>query len=148
MNVNCGSSSAAILEKVPTGTNLAPTCRGSDSTPLILIGSAWFDTPSRISVVSPIMHQISDCGVHRFRTYPCIPWPKALPGARHSVLSADPVSHSADSNPCMGTAFWKLLFGLAVFIASPVVLRVLRFFWRCATSPLRQPPGPVSVRSS
>jgi len=35
--------------------------------------------------------------------------------------------------------------GLAVFFISLVVLRILRFFWRCATSPLHQLPGPVST---
>jgi hypothetical protein len=41
--------------------------------------------------------------------------------------------------------FWTALFGLAAFFTSLVVLRVLRFFWRCATSPLQELPGPVST---
>ena len=40
--------------------------------------------------------------------------------------------------------FWTSVFGLTAFFVSLVVLRVLRFFWRSATSPLRQLPGPVS----
>ena len=41
--------------------------------------------------------------------------------------------------------FLTSAFGLAAFFISLVVLRVLRFFWRCATSPLHQLPGPVST---
>ena len=41
--------------------------------------------------------------------------------------------------------FLTSVFGLAAFFISLVVLRVLRFFWRCATSPLHQLPGPVST---
>ena len=41
--------------------------------------------------------------------------------------------------------FLTSVFGLAAFFVSLVVLRVLRFFWRCATSPLHQLPGPVST---
>lgn len=41
--------------------------------------------------------------------------------------------------------FWTPLFGLAAFFVSLVVLRILRFFWRCATSPLHKLPGPVST---
>ena len=40
---------------------------------------------------------------------------------------------------------WTSIFGLTAFFVSLVVLRVLRFFWRCATSPLRHLPGPVST---
>ena len=41
--------------------------------------------------------------------------------------------------------FWISVFGLAAFFVSLIVLRVLRFFWRCATSPLHQLPGPAST---
>ena len=41
--------------------------------------------------------------------------------------------------------FWTSVFGMAAFFISLVVLRVLRFFWRCTTSPLHQLPGPVST---
>ena len=40
--------------------------------------------------------------------------------------------------------FWTSLFGLTAFFVSLVVLRVLRFFWRSATSPLHKLPGPTS----
>lgn len=41
--------------------------------------------------------------------------------------------------------FWTSLFGLTAFLVSLVVFRVLRFFWRCATSPLHRLPGPAST---
>ena len=41
--------------------------------------------------------------------------------------------------------FWTSVLGLIAFFVSLVVFRVLRFFWRCATSPLRQLPGPAST---
>lgn len=41
--------------------------------------------------------------------------------------------------------FWTLLSGLAAFFISLVVFRVLRFVWRCATSPLHRLPGPAST---
>jgi len=41
--------------------------------------------------------------------------------------------------------FWTSLFGFTAFFVSLVVLRVLRFFWRSARSPLRQLPGPCST---
>ena len=40
---------------------------------------------------------------------------------------------------------WTSIFGLTAFFVSLVILRVFRFFWRCATSPLRHLPGPVST---
>ena len=40
--------------------------------------------------------------------------------------------------------FWTSLFGLTAFFVSLVVLRVLRFFWNSATSPLHKLPGPAS----
>ena len=46
--------------------------------------------------------------------------------------------------PSLGM-LWTSLFGLSVFLVSLVVLQVLRFFWRSATSPLRKLPGPVST---
>ncbi|KAF9644017.1 cytochrome P450 [Thelephora ganbajun] len=41
--------------------------------------------------------------------------------------------------------FWTSLFGLATFFVSLVVIQVLRFLWRRATSPLHKLPGPAST---
>ena len=41
--------------------------------------------------------------------------------------------------------FWTSLFGLTAFFVSLVVFRLLRFFWKCATSPLHKLPGPAST---
>jgi len=41
--------------------------------------------------------------------------------------------------------FLLSLFGLTVFFVSLVVFRIARFFWRCATSPLHELPGPAST---
>jgi len=55
--------------------------------------------------------------------------------------------HSIRPSPNLPSVgmFWTSVFGLAAFFISLAVLRVLRFFWRCATSPLHELPGPVST---
>jgi len=65
-------------------------------------------------------------------TNPSYPTPNSTPSDPH--LICPPVE-----------MFWLSLFGLTAFFVSLTVFRILRFFWRCATSPLHQLPGPASA---
>ena len=65
--------------------------------------------------------------------HPLVPYPQK----HHSIRSP--------SNLTLAGMFWTSLFGLTAFFVSLVVFQILRFFWRCATSPLHQLSGPVST---
>jgi hypothetical protein len=57
-----------------------------------------------------------------------------------AVPYSEPRPIRPPSNPSLARMFWLSLFGLTVFFVSLAVFRILRFFWRCATSPLHRLP--------